>query len=32
MGDVLRRFIDTKNYIDALNILREARLNEAKLS
>ena len=31
MGNVLRRFIDTKHYIDALNILREARLNEAKL-
>jgi DNA helicase II / ATP-dependent DNA helicase PcrA len=31
MGNVLRRFIDTKNYIDALNILREARLNEPKL-
>jgi DNA helicase-2/ATP-dependent DNA helicase PcrA len=30
-GNVLRRFIDTKHYIDALNILREARLNEAKL-
>jgi len=30
-GNVLRRFIDTKNYIDALNILREARLNEPKL-
>lgn len=31
LGNVLRRFIDTKNYIDALNILREARLNEPKL-
>lgn len=31
MGNVLRRFIDTKHYIDALNILREARLNELKL-
>ena len=31
MGNVLRRFIDTKNYIDALNILREARLNDPKL-
>jgi DNA helicase-2/ATP-dependent DNA helicase PcrA len=31
MGNVLRRFIDTKNYIDTLNILREARLNEPKL-
>ena len=30
-GNALRRFIDTKNYIDALNILREARLNEPKL-
>ncbi len=31
MGNVLRRFVDTKSYIDALNILREATLNEAKL-
>jgi DNA helicase-2/ATP-dependent DNA helicase PcrA len=30
-GKVLRRFTDTKHYIDALNILREARLNESKL-
>lgn len=30
-GTVLRRYVDTKQYIDALNILREARLNEAKL-
>jgi len=30
-GNVLRRFIDTKHYIDALNILREARLYETKL-
>ena len=30
-GTVLRRFTDTKHYIDALNILREARLNEPKL-
>jgi DNA helicase-2/ATP-dependent DNA helicase PcrA len=31
-GTVLRRFIDTKVYIDALNILREARLVESKLN
>lgn len=31
MGNVLRRFVDTKHYIDALNILREARLNEPKM-
>ncbi len=31
-GTVLRRFVDTKQYIDALNILREARLNEPKLT
>ena len=30
-GNVLRRFIDTKHYIDAINILREARLNEVNL-
>lgn len=30
-GTVLRRFVDTKHYIDALNILREARLDEPKL-
>jgi DNA helicase-2/ATP-dependent DNA helicase PcrA len=30
-GNVLRRFVDTKNYIDALNILREARLDESAL-
>lgn len=30
-GTVLRRFVDTKYYIDAMNLLREARLNEPKL-
>jgi DNA helicase-2/ATP-dependent DNA helicase PcrA len=30
-GTVLRRYVDTKQYIDALNILREARLNDPKL-
>jgi DNA helicase II / ATP-dependent DNA helicase PcrA len=30
-GNSLRRYIDTKNYIEALNILREARLNEVHL-
>jgi DNA helicase-2/ATP-dependent DNA helicase PcrA len=30
-GTVLQRFIDTKQYIDAMNILREARLDEPKL-
>jgi DNA helicase-2/ATP-dependent DNA helicase PcrA len=30
-GQTLRRFLDTKNYIDAINILREARLVDRKL-
>ena len=30
-GVVLRRYVDTKHYIDGLNILREARLDEPKL-
>ena len=30
-GNTLRRYVDTKNYIDAINVLREARLNAPKL-